>query len=253
MRNLYEPLSFCEHEGDALALDLEHMRSMTPDELLRLPEFYPYCIDGHVLTCTFNEGVRTGLTDDYDFMMTYTTDDPPLFTIMTNVTGEQDYEPAMRAYFGKHADRAMKLYPFNGDAREFALRISRDRYIASVMMFASLRKNSNTWLGEFAHVMPGPEANIWGAFHTSDVPYWLDYFSDKRKDLWTDDDYALGRELVARLAAYAKTGRPEAENSIAWKPSNGSTIYKIEAGNIHEVNPIDEEKYQFWRDFYCVN
>lgn len=253
LRNIYEPLSFCEHEGDALGVSLERMRSMTPDELLKLPEYHPYCIDGRVLTCSFNEGVRTGLTDDYDFMMTYTTDDPPLFMIMTDVTGEQDYEPAMRTYFGKHADRAMKLYPFNENVREFALGISRDRYTASVMMFASLRKNSNTWLAEFAHVMPGPEAHIWGAFHTSDVPYWLDYFSDKRKDLWSNDDYALGRELVARLAAYAKTGKPEAENSTAWKPSDGNSLYRINAGAVQEVQPLSEEKNQFWRDFYCVN
>lgn len=253
LKNIYEPLSFCEHEGDALAMSLEHLRSMTPDELLKLQEYHPYCIDGHVLTCPFNEGVRTGLTDDYDFMMTYTTDDPPLFLILNNITGEQDYEPAMCSYFGKYADRAMKLYPFNGDAREFALRISRDRYIASVMIFASLRKNTNTWLGEFTHVMPGPESHIWGAFHSCDVPYWLDYFSDKRKDYWTDADFQLGKELVARLAAYARTGSPNIDNSAEWGPSDGSTLCKIGVGGLYTVQALSDEKYQFWRDFYCVN
>ena len=259
-KNIYAPLAECEHEGDELlqGRSIDDMRSMTPEELLKLPAFHPYCIDGHVLTCTFNDGVRAGLTDDYDFLVTYTADHPlwsdvGMFKIMADLNNGQNYEPAMRAFFGENSDRAMKLYPFNGNADEFVNRISYDRYAASVMMLAALRKNSNTWLAEFDHVTPGPEAQKWGAFHTSDVPYWLDYFYDKRKDFWREDDYALGQELVTRLAAFAKTGRPEAENLASWNPSDGNSLYRIDAENMQKVCPLDEEKYQFWRDFYCVN
>ena len=248
---IYKPLNECENEGDEIFR--EDMRSMTPDELLTLPAFHSYCIDGHVLTCAFSDGVRNGLTDDYSFMATYTKDDPFLFTIMRDMTSPEKYESSMRAYFGEHADRAMKLYPFEGNAESFTQRISLERLAASAMILASLRKGANTWLGEFDHVMPGPEAQQWGAFHTSDVPYWLGYFSDRRKDLWRDDDYALGRELAARLAAYARTGSPNADGLSGWKPSDGNSLYRIQAGNIHEVKPLDDEKYEFWRDIYCVN
>lgn len=252
-QDIYKPLSVCENEGDKLGLTLENLRSMTPDELLKLPEFFPYCIDGHVLTCSFNEGVHAGLTDDYDFIVTYTKDEPMIFRIMLNVTGEDDYEKAMQDYFGGHSDEAMRLYPFRGDAQELTFRISEDRYIASVMMFAELRKNSATWLGEFSHVMPGPESQTWGAFHTSDVPYWLNYFSDVRKDFWRKEDYALGNELVARLAAFAQTGKPNAENLTEWNPSDGSSLYRIDAGAMKEVQPLEDEKYRFWREVYCVS
>ena len=259
-KDLYRPLTDCEREGDEIldGRSIDDMRSMTPDELLRLPAFYPYCIDGHVLTCTFNDGVRAGLTDDCDFLVTYTASnhvwsDYGMFKIMEDVTDSQSYESAMRAYFGVNADRAMELYPFSGDAQEFTLRISHDRYTASVMTLAALRKNSHTWLAEFTHVMPGPDPLKWGAFHTSDVPYWLGHFSDTRKDFWRSDDYRLGNELVARLAAFAKTGRPEAENLPAWNPSDGNSIYRIESGIMQEVQPLEVEKYNLWRDFYCVN
>lgn len=257
---MYIPLAEGEREGDEFlqGRSIDDMRSMPADELLKLPAFKHYCIDGHVLAGTFNEGVRKGLTDDYDFMITYTasehnSSDYKLFPILSSLAGGQDYESAMRAYFGKHADRAMKLYPFSGDAMEFMTRISSERYVASVMMLASLRKNSNTWLCEFSHIMPGPESQQWGAFHTSDVPYWLDHFSDVRQDFWREDDYMLGQELVTRLAAFAKTGRPNAENLAEWKPSDGSSLYRIDAGVMREVQPLDEDIYQFWRDFYCVN
>ena len=259
-KDIYKPLSECEREGDELlqGRSIDDMRSMTPNELLKFPALLPYCIDGHVLAGTFNDGVRAGLTDDYDFLVTYTASnhlysDYSMFMIMLDVNGEKDYEPSMRAFFGKYADRAMKLYPFRGDAEEFILRISRERYTASVMMLAALRKNSNTWLAEFTHIMPGPESEKWGAFHTSDVPYWLDHFTDKRKNFWRKEDYALGNELVARLAAFAKTGRPEAENLPAWNPSDGSSLYRMDAGIMEEVRPLDEEIYSFWRDVYCVN
>ncbi len=257
-KNIYEPLKECEREGDkAMGRGLEEMRSMTTDEILKLPPFYSYCIDGHVLTCTFNEGVRKGLTDDCEFMVTYTADDPTLFAIMRdlavkNQTTQEDYEAVMREYFGEHADRAMKLYPFNGKPQEFIMNISHERLTASVMMLASLRKGK-TWIAQFNHVMPGPDSQMWGAFHTSDVPYWLDYFSDKRKDLWREEDYSLGAELVVRLAGFAKNGSPNAEGLIEWKPSDGSNIYAIESGNIHEAKLLDDERYEFWRDVYCVN
>ncbi len=258
--DLYKPLNECESEGDKLlnGRSIDDMRSMTPDELLKLPAFHPYCIDGHVLTHTFNDGVRAGLTDDYDFMATYTNSnniwcDCGMFTIMTDATNEQSYESSMRAFFGGNADKAMKLYPFTGNSQEFMLRISRDRYAASLMMLARLRKDSNTWLAEFRHIMPGPESEKWGAFHTSDVPYWLDHFSETRKDFWRKEDYALGNELVSRLAAFAKTGRPEDDNLSAWNPSDGNSLYIIDAGIMKEVQPLDEEKYSLWRDVYCVN
>ncbi|MBQ4431449.1 MAG: carboxylesterase family protein [Synergistaceae bacterium] len=259
MVDIYKPLSECEREGDeVIGMVVEDMRTMTTEELLKLPAYYPYCIDGHVLTCPFNDGVRAGMTDEYDFMVTYTANDNMLFMIMRdlaakNPTTTEDYEAAMRGYFGEHADMAMKLYPFNGNPKQFVSMISHERYTASVMMLASLRKGAKTWIAQFDHVMPGPESHIWGAFHTSDVPYWLDYFSDKRKDLWREEDYSLGAELVARLAAYAKTGSPNAEGLSDWKPSDGNSIYRIQAGNIHEAQLLTQEKYDFWREVYCVN
>ncbi len=252
--NIFSPLSEAEREGDKIiGGNLEALRSMPADELLKFNMFHPFCIDGHVLTGTFRQGVEAGLSDDYDFIFTYTGGDNMLFRIMRDMAGPEDYERAMRSYFGEFADRAMKLYPLKGDYKEFVNSVSKDRYSASVMMFASLRKNSNTWLAEFDQVMPGPESHMWGAFHTSDVPYWLDYFTDKRKDLWRKEDYSLGKELVSRLAAYAKTGRPEAKNYAEWTPSDGSSIYVIDGDTMHEVRPLSDEKYQLWRDFYCVN
>ena len=254
MTSIYHTLSDCEREGDKIiGGNLEALRSMSTDDLLKLPIFHPYCIDGRVLTGTFRQGVEAGLSDDYDFIVTYTSNDPMLFMLMKDMAGPEDYERAMRSCFGEIADRAIKLYPLKGNYQEFVASVAKDRYTASAMMFASLRKNSNTWLAEFAQVMPGPEAQQWGAFHTSDVPYWLDYFTDKRKDFWRAEDYSLGKELVSRLAAFAKTGRPEAENLASWTPSDGSSIFVIDSGSMHEVRPLSDEKYQLWRDFYCVN
>lgn len=244
-KDIYKRLSDCEHEGDLVFS--EELRTKTPDELLKLPNFFPFAIDGHVLTCTFKDGVRAGLTDEYDFIVTYTANDPLLFDVMRDLA-VKPYDEVMHDFFGEYADRAMRLYPLTDNPQQFTFNLSRDRYIASVMMLSEMRKG-NTWMGEFDHVMPGPEASMWGAFHTSDVPYWLDYFSDKRKDYWRDEDYALGAELVARLTAYAQNGTPNADGLSDWRPNS---FYRIEAGNIHEAKLLDDVKYEIWRDFYCV-
>ena len=258
--DLYKPQKECESEGDKVLCgrSIDEMRSLPPSELLKMPEFYSYSIDGHVLTGTFKDGVMAGLTDKYDFMLTYTYSnnmwsDCGMFAIMTDVTNKESYESSMCNFFGENADRAMRLYPFTGNAEEFVLRISHDRYAASMMMLAMLRRKSNTWLGEFRHVMPGPESDKWGAFHTSDVPYWLNHFSDVRKEYWRDEDYELGNELVTRLAGFAKTGRPEADNLPSWKPSDGNSLYIIGAGVMKEIQPLDDERNNLWREVYCVN
>lgn len=250
MKDIYKPLNECEREGDEIFR--EDLRTMSHDELLKLQSFYPYCIDGQVLTCTFNEGIRAGHTDEYGYMATYAANDYMLYLIMRELLQTPDYERSMSDYFGDKVERAKELYPYKGDVKEFLFRISRDRYTASLMMLPLLRKGK-TWLAEFAHVMPGPESAQWGAFHTFDVPYWLGYFTDKRKNFWRDEDYALGAELVARLAAYARTGNPNAEGLAQWEPSTGESLYRINAGKMEEVRPLEDEKYEFWREIYCVN
>ena len=83
--------------------------------------------------------------------------------------------------------------------------------------------------------MPEQESEKWGALNTSDVPY------------------VFGNELVSRLAAIVQNGRPEAENIPACNPSGGSSLYRIDAGIMREVCPLENEKYQFLRGIYCVN
>ena len=86
--------------------------------------------------------MRAGLTDFYDFLAVYTASNH----IRADVTGEQNYEPEMSSLFGITADRSMKLYTCMGDAQEVILRISRDRYTASVMMLAELRKKFSNYI-----------------------------------------------------------------------------------------------------------
>ena len=49
------------------------------------------------------------------------------------------------------------------------------------------------------------------------------------------------------------TKRLYVENADEWKPSDGSDLYKIDAEGLQKVRPLSDERYQFWRDVYCVN
>ena len=104
-----------------------------------------------------------------------------------------------------------------------------------------------SYLYYFTHVMPGE--NDFGAFHTSDVPYFLNIFSDLRADYWTEEDYQMGEIMSSYLLNFAKTGDPNGEGLTEWTPSEGEfTIFNLDV-ECSELSMTEEQK-QFFEDYY---
>ena len=114
------------------------------------------------------------------------------------------------------------------------------------MMFAAERTRHGaepTWLYEFTHVMPGKDSDLFGAFHSSDMPYFWNIFSDERKQDWTDQDYALGDRLSDTLIRFARGEAPDAAG--VWQPSDGTERCLIGTeGN--RMAPMDPRKKAIW-------
>lgn len=79
----------------------------------------------------------------------------------------------------------------------------------------------------FNHTMPGKKTE--GAFHTSDVPYFLNIFTNLRKDYWKQEDFDLGDTMSDYLVNFAKTGNPNGEGLTEWH-ANTSTSDKVDYG-----------------------
>ena len=104
----------------------------------------------------------------------------------------------------------------------------------------------------FTHGMPGTKANSTGAFHTADVPYWLNHFSAARADLWTDIDYMVGDVMSDYLVNLAVNGDPNGEGLPVWSAYDDAAenFCYMEIGDVIEEKTFSAEKTAFWSAYY---
>ncbi|UOK66198.1 carboxylesterase family protein [Paenibacillus sp. OVF10] len=100
--------------------------------------------------------------------------------------------------------------------------------------------------------MPGP-VNL-GAFHGSEIPYFLNYFSDFRKAFWQKKDYNVGKIASSYLINFSKTGSPNGKGLVKWNPSKGDYTHfvmkaKSEEQKIKHADIIVEEFKKAGFDF----
>lgn len=79
----------------------------------------------------------------------------------------------------------------------------------------------------FNHTMPGKRTE--GAFHTSDVPYFLNVFTKLRQDYWKQEDFDLGDTMSNYLINFATTGNPNGKGLTEWH-ANTSVSDKVDYG-----------------------
>ena len=82
-------------------------------------------------------------------------------------------------------EEVLALYPLNKEYPDFTFtQMGHDSLLVSICMFAQERNNhksANTYVYEFSHVMPGKDSAMYGAFHSSDMPYFWNIFSAMRE------------------------------------------------------------------------
>jgi carboxylesterase type B len=98
------------------------------------------------------------------------------------------------------------------------------------------------------HTLPGPDAQRYGAFHTSEVPYVLNtlYMSDRP---FNDVDHKIADMLSSYWANFAKTGDPNGRALPHWAPA-GETHEIMELGDKNApMPPADADRFAFFENF----
>ena len=90
-----------------------------------------------------------------------------------------------------------------------------------------------------------------GAYHTSEVPFWLgtlDSFNRYRQTrAWTAADYALSDAMVHALVAFAQTGHPDT-STLRWPRYSPDHRYWLKIGATAEIAAWPEQdKFNFFR------
>ncbi|MDQ6421443.1 carboxylesterase family protein [Paenibacillus sp. LHD-117] len=231
-------------------LTLKELRAMPAEELLKLETRSLPVIDGYVLKENYDEAIKNGRSNKVELMSGMVPGDAFLLSpISPMIATVEDYQKAVKTAFGDFADRFLALYP----AEERKLpqvieEINKDQMMALQNLLAQIRAASGdkaTYLYYFTHVMPGPESAVYGAFHTSDVPYFLNKFSDLRAAYWTKTDYAIGNVASQYLLNFARTGNPNGKGLPTWSPATGANDY-LEISEKSSLQKINEEKAALW-------
>lgn len=252
------------------AKNLAELRSMPADRLVVLrvpggPSTGP-SVDGYVLPSPIGHIFAARQQSDVPLMLGFTKDES--LGGSGAVSTIEEFRAKATALFGNAASRFFELYPASTDAeaRTQARLADRDATMVTGMFGWASRQRSFGNAPVYAYEYSRPHSYAArvtfsdldpataGAYHTSEVPFWLgnlDAFNRFRKTrAWTASDYAMSKTLVQTLLAFARTGRPET-SGINWPEFSPDQPRLVEIGNALEVHSWPErEKLEFFRSIY---
>jgi para-nitrobenzyl esterase len=220
-------------------------------------------IDGYFLPGPKRSLLEAGQANAVPIIASYTTDDIDIaMNPIATATTVAQFRAVARSQYGGDAEAFLRLYPVSSDAdvprvaheaaRTAGFETSA-RYCASAQ---AQYLRAPAWLIQFDRRHPYvtgvriADQNIAtiGAYHTSDVPYWLgtldQYNSLRPTRAWTAWDRGLSGAMVDFLISFANTGQPRAAG-IAWPAWSRDAERKLVAGDSAHVESLNAERMEW--------
>ena len=254
------PLSVAEQWGRELqtilkAPSLAALRQLPADRILAMQGTtgrYGPLVDGWLLPEDPTAIFTAGKQNDVPVLIGYTRDEG--FDAFNQAMTLAAYR-AQAERWGEHTAELLRLYPASTDveARRAALDIARDATLGLQMRSWARAQTSSgkapVYMYLFSRVHPyapgvkfsdHDPATI-GAYHTADVPYWLqtldslNLFRTTRN--WTPYDRELATRMSDVIVSFARTGKP-ALSGIDWPAYRSEDERVVELGDSVRVIPL---------------
>jgi para-nitrobenzyl esterase len=224
---------------------LAELRRATPEQLVAPAFRFGPVVDGWFLPAPLAQ------KNDVPILTGWTKDD---ITVGSNTaTTLETFRQKAKQRFGERADAFLLAYPASTDeeARRAETESSRDSLRVAMFLWAVKRgetARTNAYTYWWDHVMPGPDAARFGAFHTSEVPYVMNTLSMSDRP-FTDADRAIAAQVSSYWVRFATSGDPNGPGLPAWPPVRSDAALTMEIGANTGVIPVaaDPEKIAFWR------
>ena len=246
---------FAESKGAKSLAELRAMswKMLTESESGPSLRFAPI-VDGYLLPAQVREIIAEGKQNDVPTLTGANTGELGGFGPPQGPVTAESFRTQARKRYGAAADEFLKLYPASNDEESrLAQRESvRDQALVSMYLWARERsKTAKTKVYEYLwdHALPGPDADRFGAFHTSEVPYVLDtlYMSDRP---FADRDRRIAGMMSSYWANFAATGDPNGKGLAAWAAVSEKPEI-MEVGDKTQPIPVagSPTKFQFFEPF----
>ncbi len=206
-------------------------------------------VDGYLQPISIRETIQKGLQNDVPTLTGANLGELGGLGPAAPVTAESFRAQAQKRY-GDRADEFLKLYPADNDeeARASQVASAHDQSLVSMYLWARERaKTARTaaYLYLWDHTLPGPDAQRFGAFHTSEVPYVMNTLSMSDRP-FTDADHKIADRLSSYWSNFAKTGDPNGSGLPEWAPA-GATHEIMELGDKNApIPPADPARFAFF-------
>lgn len=231
-------MKFAESKG---AKSLKDLRAMSWQELTQAGPGGPSApglrfapiVDGYSLPAPVREIFAQGKQNDVVTLTGANKDELGGFGPQWPATAES-FRKLAQQRFGAEAQEFLKLYPAATDeeARLARSQSVRDQALVSMYLWASERsKTAKTKVYEYLwdHAIPGPDAQRFGAFHTSEVPYVMNTLSMSDRP-FTAADRRIADMMSSYWANFAATGDPNGNGLPHW-PGVGEKPEIMEVGD----------------------
>lgn len=229
------PLAEAEVDGRRIqeiwgTSSLAEMRALAADRMLAMPRTLGSprigpIQDGYFLPRPLEEIFADGSQADIPLMLGFTSDES--FGGFGAVAGLEDYRAKAQQRFGDRAVEFLSLYPASSDAearaqarladRDGTMALGMHEWATAQMEHGAAPVFSYEFAQEHRYpegvVIAGHDVENAGAYHTSEVPFWLGTLESFNKFRptreWREEDRALSDAMQASLVAFARHGSPE--------------------------------------------
>lgn len=256
-----------EAEGSSLmralrATSLAQLRALAPDRLLAVAQRAHFRarpdVDGYVLPDTPQRIFEEGKERHVPVLVGSTANDLGTGVALLRATTPAEYQQAARHMFGAQAPEFLAAWPARTDAQVHrqSLAVSRDSGMGlAALAWATLQARTGrapAYLYLFDHVEPFAPGVTFadlddpasaGAYHFSDVAYWLGTLSTYNlfritRD-WQPADFELSRQMQKVILTFAKTGTPDTP-AVKFRPFQPAKPYRTILGEqirLQRLNP----------------
>lgn len=233
-------IKYAESKG---ARSIAEMRAIPASELIQVRNapirFLPIA-DGVVLPDNPDRLIAAGRFSDLPLLTGWNAAEGAVpFDRKVTLT---EFQKQARDQYGSQADSFLGVYPAgNDEAATLAAQASdHDRIIVSAYAWNAIRSKSaksNVYFYEFAHVLPGPSAVNWGAFHSAEVVYVLSTLDGLNRP-FTENDRQLAHQLSGFWVNFIRSGNPNGKGLPEWPAFVAGTNAVMELSEKSAVRAI---------------
>src|SRR5712691_4379566 len=130
---------------------------------------------------------------------------------------------------------------------------ARDQGLVSMFLWGVLRaKNSRTPLYTYYwdHAMPGPDREVYRAFHTSEVPYVFNTLNRSHRP-WQPADRAIAQTMSTYWTNFVTSGDPNGPGLTSWPAFGRGGLVTMELGDHFGTRAVaDAAQFEFFSKYF---